>query len=159
MKFYSIDNSQTVELKVILSSNADDEDWKKEIQISADVNSKDNSACFELLAYLESGPQDEVSHFIEQLKTLSVSHKGKAHIKLAGAEQKDYNDRVIEIYVFSVDSVGHLAIQIELSGTNRYSNNVELPFKTITSFEIDPVNLEGVMGELQALHKGINNNT
>ena len=153
MKFNSIDSLHTLELTISMNGDFDDDNKVQEAGISVNLQGHDISARYDILGYLRGDSQDHIAEFLEQLNSLILNHKGRAHLKITGTDLQNYNDRSFELYLFAVDNVGHLALQLDISGTNR--STVELPFKTKVSFEIESDSLLDAKNELQNLYSRI----
>lgn len=158
MKFISVDSHYEVDLDLDISGYADDDEWTKDVRVSLKVEGAISTAKFEFLAYLRDGKVDEISEFIKELHVLNDRREGKAELRLAGAEQENFNERTLILSLYSIDSVGHIAIEVTLSGSTRYSNAVNLPIGFTVTFEIDPGTIEEAASRIETLYDGVNIN-
>ena len=158
MKFISINNQQEIDLELNMSGYADDAEWTKDVRVFLKIKGASSTAEFGFLAYLKDGKDDEISEFIKELHTLFSTLKGKAELRLNGAEQENFDERSMILSLYSIDSLGHIAAEITISGSTRYNNTINLPLGVTVAFEIASATIEEAAFTIEALYEGVNIN-
>ena len=110
------------------------------------------SGSISFLGYLSTGSRDEVVEFLSQLEALLEKREGKAALKLEGLEEETVEERSLQLTFFPLDSLGHLAVDAEIAGSNRYSDTKEMEFGSRIAFEIEPDSVSSVFREIKSAY-------
>lgn len=137
MQIHSIDRRSNVELELSFFGYADDEEWVKEVGVYSKIQSTHSLSNLAFKAYLSSSHDDEIAQLLNALSSLYDTRTGEAQLLLRGAAEDTYDDRELKLRFYSLSSLGHLAVEVTHSGSERYSNTETLDFKTKATFEID----------------------
>ncbi|WP_339143414.1 hypothetical protein [Pseudoalteromonas galatheae] len=151
MQIHSIDRRSNVELELSFFGYADDEEWVKEVGVHSKIKSTHSSSNLAFKAY-SSSHDDEIAQFINALSSLYDARSGEAQLLLRGAAEDTYDDRELRLRFYSLSSLGHLALEVTHSGSERYSNTEMLDFKTKITFEIEAELLQALRLWLTGKH-------
>jgi hypothetical protein len=102
----------------------------------------------------------DINSFIKQLETLDETRKGSAELlnMSSGTSTSE-----LDFLIFSIDSLGHLAVRATLRKQFYLSNAADLRaseiLKTTVAFEIDPSSLSSMINDFKKLFYEISNRT
>ncbi|MET4027074.1 hypothetical protein ABIE59_002609 [Marinobacter sp. MBR-99] len=152
MKLSSVDSQDSISFDVGISGYWDDDQYVKEIRVSASLTSLPVSGSIRFLGYLQSGSGDEVVEFLSQIEALLEKREGKAELSLKGLEEETVEERSLKLSFFPLDSLGHLAVEAQLTGSTRYSDKKQLEFGSRVAFEIEPTSVEAVFRDIKSAY-------